>query len=157
MYQFYYLAQKLCFWTGIIFIRVDVSVCVCVSVCLSVCLSVSLSLSLPFSDCGPPKVFWRSRPRCPLAREGGRGLGRSVLSFFLFVSASDELSPTSSLSTHSPHQCWPRREQKRAALRCSGMYVKVALAMSALSIQSIAINSPLSNVLLSLSLSGSRR
>ena len=26
----YYLAQKLCFWTGIIFIRVYVSVCVCV-------------------------------------------------------------------------------------------------------------------------------
>ena len=33
---FYYLAQKLCFWTGIIFIGVYVSVCV------SVCLSVSL-------------------------------------------------------------------------------------------------------------------
>ena len=31
-----YLAQKLCFWTGIIFIRVYVSVCLCV--CLSVCL-----------------------------------------------------------------------------------------------------------------------
>ena len=32
----FYLAQKLSFWTGIIFIRVYVSVCV------SVCLSVSL-------------------------------------------------------------------------------------------------------------------
>ena len=32
----FYLAQKLCFWTGIIFVRVYVSVCV------SVCLSVSL-------------------------------------------------------------------------------------------------------------------
>ena len=29
----YYLAQKLCFWTGIIFIGVYVSVCVCLSVC----------------------------------------------------------------------------------------------------------------------------
>ena len=29
-----YLAQKLCFWTGIIFTRVDVSVCVCVHVYL---------------------------------------------------------------------------------------------------------------------------
>ena len=28
----HYLAQKLCFWTGIIFTRVYVSVCVCVSV-----------------------------------------------------------------------------------------------------------------------------
>ena len=27
----FYLAQKLCFWTGIIFIRVYVSVCLCVS------------------------------------------------------------------------------------------------------------------------------
>ena len=26
----FYLAQKLCFWTGIIFIGVDVSVCLCV-------------------------------------------------------------------------------------------------------------------------------
>ena len=31
-----YLAQKLCFWTGIIFIRVYVSVCVCLCVCKSV-------------------------------------------------------------------------------------------------------------------------
>ena len=29
-----YLAQKLCFWTGIIFIGVYVSVCVCVCECL---------------------------------------------------------------------------------------------------------------------------
>ena len=36
----YYLAQKLCFWTGIIFIGVYVSVCV--SVCVCVCVSVSL-------------------------------------------------------------------------------------------------------------------
>ena len=34
----YYLAQKLCFWRGIIFIGVYLSVCVCV--CLSVCLCV---------------------------------------------------------------------------------------------------------------------
>ena len=34
----YYLAQKLCFWTGIIFIRVYVSVCVCLCVC--VCVNV---------------------------------------------------------------------------------------------------------------------
>ena len=40
--------------------------------CVRVCVCPCLSLSLPFSDCGPPKVFWRSRPRCPLAREGGR-------------------------------------------------------------------------------------
>ena len=33
-YILYYLAQKLCFWTGIIFICVYVSVCVCVSVCV---------------------------------------------------------------------------------------------------------------------------
>ena len=38
----YYLAQKLCFWTGIIFIGVYVSVCV--SVCLCVCLCVCESL-----------------------------------------------------------------------------------------------------------------
>ena len=31
----FYLAQKLCFWTGIIFTRVDVSVCVCRCVCPS--------------------------------------------------------------------------------------------------------------------------
>ena len=31
-----YLAQKLCFWTGIIFIRVYVSVCLSVCVCVSV-------------------------------------------------------------------------------------------------------------------------
>ena len=31
----YYLAQKLCFWTGIIFIRVYVSVCLCVCVCVN--------------------------------------------------------------------------------------------------------------------------
>ena len=30
---FFYLAQKLCFWTGIIFISVYVSVCLCVCVC----------------------------------------------------------------------------------------------------------------------------
>ena len=30
----HYLAQKLCFWTGIIFIGVYVSVCVCGSVCV---------------------------------------------------------------------------------------------------------------------------
>ena len=35
-----YLAQKLCFQTGIIFIRVYVSVCVCVSVCLCVNLYI---------------------------------------------------------------------------------------------------------------------
>ena len=34
-----YLAQKLCFWTGIIFHR---RVCVCLCVCLSVCVCVSL-------------------------------------------------------------------------------------------------------------------
>ena len=32
--SFNYLAQKLCFWTGIIFIRVYVSVCVSVCECL---------------------------------------------------------------------------------------------------------------------------
>ena len=32
--RYNYLAQKLCFWTGIIFIRVYVSVCLCVSVSL---------------------------------------------------------------------------------------------------------------------------
>ena len=30
----FYLAQKLCFWTGIIFIGVDVSVCLCVCLLL---------------------------------------------------------------------------------------------------------------------------
>ena len=34
IHKSYYLTQKLCFWTGIIFIGVYVSVCV--SVCLSV-------------------------------------------------------------------------------------------------------------------------
>ena len=38
----FYLAQKLCFWTGIIFIGVYVSVCV--SVCLCVCLWVFISI-----------------------------------------------------------------------------------------------------------------
>ena len=31
----HYLAQKLCFWTGIILIGVYVSVCLCVNVCLN--------------------------------------------------------------------------------------------------------------------------
>ena len=38
--RFYYLAQKLCFWTGIIFIRVYVSVCLSVCVCVSVFISI---------------------------------------------------------------------------------------------------------------------
>ena len=38
-FQPFYLAQKLCFWTGIIFIGVYVSVCVSVCVCVSVSLS----------------------------------------------------------------------------------------------------------------------
>ena len=41
-WNYIYLAQKLCFWTGIIFIGVYVSVFV--SVCLSVCLCVCESL-----------------------------------------------------------------------------------------------------------------
>ena len=39
--SYYYLAQKLCFWTGIIFICVYVSVCVCVSVRLYIIISKS--------------------------------------------------------------------------------------------------------------------
>ena len=35
-----YLAQNLCFWTGIIFIGVSAYLCVCVSVCLWVCISI---------------------------------------------------------------------------------------------------------------------
>ena len=35
----FYLAQKLCFWTGIIFIGVYVAVCL--SVCVCVCVSVT--------------------------------------------------------------------------------------------------------------------
>ena len=44
---YFYLAQKLCFWTGIIFISVYVSVCLCVCVC--VCESVP-RLSQKFLD-----------------------------------------------------------------------------------------------------------
>ena len=40
---YYYLAQKLCFWRGIIFIGVYLSVCV--SVCLCVCLCVCVCVN----------------------------------------------------------------------------------------------------------------
>ena len=38
-----YLAQKLCFWTGIIFIRMYVSVCLSVCLCLSVYIDYLLT------------------------------------------------------------------------------------------------------------------
>ena len=80
---------------------------------------------LPFSACGPSKVFLPFRHRCTLACQSQSSL--------LLVSASDEWSPAT-LSTHSAHQCYARRAREQKQSR----YVKVALAMSALSIELIA-------------------
>ena len=47
----YYLAPKLCFWTGIIFIGVIVSVCVCVCLCVCVCVCVYVCVCMCVCVC----------------------------------------------------------------------------------------------------------
>merc|ERR1712121_196968 len=44
-WSFFYLAQKLCFWRGIIFI--GVYLCVCLCVCLCGCISINSKSSRP--------------------------------------------------------------------------------------------------------------
>ena len=48
--SYFYLAQKLCFWTGIIFIGVYVSVCVCVCLSVSLYIDYLKKLSTDFNE-----------------------------------------------------------------------------------------------------------
>ena len=96
MFLSFYLAQKLCFWTGIIFIRVYVSVCVCLSVCVSICISIISKSSWPIlMKLG--RMMYNDKRQFPFKDEINRSGRTQTSPIFLFIG----------LSLYNSGNCWP--------------------------------------------------